>query len=67
MITSMKKYKVTYIQNYLLTFRSHKTKKEEIIEAETFRQVREIIRNKYKNISNIVIENIDIQKWKRKL
>ena len=58
MITNMKKYKVTYIQHYVLLYYSRQTKKEEIIEAETFKQAREIIRNKYKNISNIVIEQI---------
>ena len=44
----MKKYKVTYIQNYSLAFISHKTKHEEIIEANTFKEAREIIRNKYR-------------------
>lgn len=54
----MKKYKVTYIQHYVLLFKSRETKEEEIIEANTFKEAREIIRNKYKNISNIVIEQI---------
>lgn len=58
MITNMKKYKVTYIQHYVLLFTSRETKHEEIIEANTFKEAREIIRNKYKNISNIVIEQI---------
>lgn len=58
MITNMKKYKVTYIQHYVLLFWSRETKEEEIIEANTFREAREIVRNKYKNISNIVIEQI---------
>jgi hypothetical protein len=54
----MKKYKVTYIQHYVLLFRSRETKEEEIVEANTFKEAREIIRNKYQNISNINIEEI---------
>ena len=58
MITNMKKYKVTYIQHYVFLFGSRETKEEEIIEANTFREAREIIRSKYQNISNINIEEI---------
>jgi hypothetical protein len=56
----MKKYRVIFIQHNNNLFRSNEKMKEEIVEAETFKQAREIIRNKYKdkNISNITVEEL---------
>lgn len=58
----MKKYRVIFIQHNNNLFRSNEKIKEEIVEAETFKQAREIIRTKYRNISNITVEELKEEK-----
>lgn len=54
----MKEYKATFKVEHRRVFNSYYTFEKETVKASTFKEAREKIRNKYNNISNIIIEEI---------